>query len=135
MSHSIRAARVGLAAVALTLLTPAGALAEPERLTGSRFIDVVGNNTLSGTTASGAAYNLYFLPGGQVTYEDATGARDRGHWSLDPQGDVCVRFATDRDARCFAVEMDGRNLTWSGKSGDGAATLRGGVTESFLKPQ
>lgn len=129
------AACVGLVAIALVqAVAPAPARAEGERLTGSRFIDVVGNNTLSGTTPSGAAYNLYFLPGGLVTYDDSTGARERGHWSLDADGDVCVRFPADQDARCFAVEMDGRNLSWRGKSGDGEATLRGGVTESFLEP-
>jgi hypothetical protein len=124
------------AGLALIALAPVQALAEAEQLKGNRFLEVMQNNTLSGTTADGAAYNLYFLPGGEVGYDDSSGARDRGRWSMDPQGDVCVSFeAVDHGSeRCYRVEVDGRKVSWSGKDG-GDATLRGGVVESFLKPQ
>ncbi len=116
---------------------PAPAHAEAEQLKGTRFIDVMQNNTLSGTTAGGASYNLYFLPGGELTYDDSSGERDRGRWSMDPDDDVCVSFehADDGRTRCYRVEIDGRHVTWTGKAGDGGATLRGGVTESFLKSE
>ncbi|MEM7024548.1 MAG: hypothetical protein AAF637_18515, partial [Pseudomonadota bacterium] len=70
----------GIVCVAAILMAPLMALggaayAQPEPLKGTRFLDVMQNNTLSGTTESGAAYNLYFLPGGEVTYDDSTGAR------------------------------------------------------------
>lgn len=126
-----------LACLALTVvaLAPVRAVAEAEQLTGSQFIEVMESNTLSGTMASGAAYNLYFLPGGQITYDDSTGARDRGAWSIDPDGDVCISFekADDGRAQCFRVELDGRKVTWRGKDGGNSASLRGGVVESFLK--
>jgi hypothetical protein len=122
-----------LAAVALA---PAVADAAAEQLNGSRFIEVMQDNTLSGTTGEGASYNLYFLPGGEVTYDDSTGARDRGRWSMDRDGDVCLSFAQVDDGRahCYRVEVDGRTVTWHGKAG-GKATLRGGVAESFLTPR
>jgi hypothetical protein len=121
------------AALAAFALAPVLAHAAPEQLKGSRFIELMQDNTLSGTTADGAAYNLYFLPGGEVSYDDSTGARDRGRWWLDPDGDVCVTFTKvdDGGARCYRVEVDGRTVTWQGKAG-GQAMLRGGVAESFL---
>jgi hypothetical protein len=128
----------GLAAcLALTVVALAPAVTAAEQLSGSRFIEVMENNTLSGTMASGAAYNLYFLPGGRVTYDDSTGVRDSGHWSIDPDGDVCIGFenADEGRAQCFRVELDGRKVTWRGKDGGSEASLRGGVVESFLKPR
>jgi hypothetical protein len=122
-------------ALAAIALAPALAFAAAEQLKGSRFIEVMQDNTLSGTTEGGASYNLYFLPGGEVTYDDSTGARDRGRWSMDSDGDVCVSFeqVDDGRAQCYRVEVDGRTVTWQGKA-DGQATLRGGVAESFLAP-
>ena len=129
--------RRGLAAAALgaLALASASAHAAQEQLKGSRFIEVVQDNVLSGTTEGGTAYNLYFLPGGDVTYDDASGARDRGRWSMDPEGDVCVRFEAldDGRERCYRVELDDRTVTWQGKA-EGQATLRGGIAESFLAP-
>ena len=124
------------AVLAAIALVPAVAEAAAAQLKGSRFIEVMQDNTLSGTTGGGAAYNLYFLPGGEVTYDDSTGARDRGRWSMDPEGDVCVSFdeVDGGVAQCYRVEVDGRTLTWQGKAG-GKATLRGGVAESFLTPR
>ena len=128
--------RMSTWALVATALAPALAFAAAEQLKGSRFIEVMQDNTLSGTTEGGASYNLYFLPGGEVTYDDSTGARDRGRWSMDSDGDVCVSFeqVDDGRAQCYRVEVDGRTVTWQGKAG-GQATLRGGVAESFLAPQ
>jgi hypothetical protein len=127
--------RMSTWALVATALAPALAFAAAEQLKGSRFIEVMQDNTLSGTTEGGASYNLYFLPGGDVTYDDSTGARDRGRWSMDSDGDVCVSFeqVDDGRAQCYRVEVDGRTVTWQGKAG-GQATLRGGVAESFLAP-
>jgi hypothetical protein len=118
-------------------LAPSGACAAAEQLKGNRFLEVMQNNTLSGTTAGGAAYNLYFLPGGEVTWDEAGGETERGRWSMDPDGDVCISFAKvdDGDQRCYRVEVDGSKVTWDGKAGSGQATLRGGVSESFLQPK
>jgi hypothetical protein len=128
--------RVPAWVLGMIALAPATADAAAEQLKGSRFIEVMQDNTLSGTTEGGAAYNLYFLPGGEVTYDDSTGARDRGRWSVDPEGDVCVSFAKVEDGRaqCYQVEVDDHTVTWRGKAG-GQATLRGGITEGFLAPQ
>ena len=127
--------RMSTWALVATALAPALAFAAAEQLKGSRFIEVMQDNTLSGTTEGGASYNLYFLPGGEMTYDDSTGARDRGRWSMDSDGDVCVSFeqVDDGRAQCYRVEVDGRTVTWQGKAG-GQATLRGGVAESFLAP-
>ncbi|MGH6918273.1 MAG: hypothetical protein ACREJ0_11300 [Geminicoccaceae bacterium] len=121
--------------VAAIALAAAVADAAAEQLKGSRFIEVMQDNTMSGTTRDGAAYNLYFLPGGEVTYDDSSGAQDRGRWSMDSDGDVCISFEKidDGRAQCYRVEVDGRTVTWRGKAGQ--ATLRGGVAESFLAPQ
>jgi hypothetical protein len=56
---------------------------------------------------------------------------------MDPDGDVCISFAKvdDGDQRCYRVEVDGSKVTWDGKAGSGQATLRGGVSESFLQPK
>jgi hypothetical protein len=122
--------------LAALVLAPLAALAQAEPLKGSRFIEAMQDNTLSGTTADGAAYNLYFLPGGEVTYADSTGVRDRGYWSIDPEGDVCVSFeqADGGQPHCYRVEVDGRTVTWRGKAGGGQAMLRGDVAEGFLEP-
>ncbi len=119
--------------VALGLATPSQAA--PELLKGMRFIDVMSGNTVSGTAASGAEYNMYFVDGGDVTYDDSAGVHDHGRWLIDPEGDVCIRWH-ERDPEhqsCYRVTVDGDNLTWSGKGGKGEAMLRGGVGTSFLK--
>jgi hypothetical protein len=71
------------------------------------------------------------------SYDDSSGARDRGRWSIDADGDVCISFAKQGDGRphCYRVEVDARAVTWRGKSGGGQATLRGAIAESFLEPQ
>lgn len=124
-------ARVGVALAATAGL----ASAEPQAVRGDQFITMMQNNTLSGTTAAGHAFNVYFLPGGAATYEDASGARDSGTWRLDDAGDVCVAWQqpADKQEGCFRVTVDGRKVAWDSKTGGGRATLRGGVTDTLLK--
>jgi len=103
-------------------------------LTGDEFITVMQNNTLSGTTAAGGAFNVYFLPGGAATYKDATGAHDTGVWHLD-KGGVCLdwRNPQDKEQGCFRVLVDGDRVTLEGPAGSSRAILRGGISETFLK--
>lgn len=35
---------------------------------------------------------------------------------------------------CFHVTVDGSKVAWEGKDTGGSGKLRGGVTETFLKP-
>jgi hypothetical protein len=113
----------------------APAAAEPQAVRGAQFISMMDGNTLSGTNAAGTAFNLYFLPGGTATYQDATGTRDSGTWRLDETGDVCVAWQNpaDRQEGCFRVSVDRGKVVWEGKEGGGRATLRGGITETLLK--
>jgi hypothetical protein len=93
------------------------------------------NNTVSGTAASGAAFNLYFLDGGAVNYQDSSGEHDQGRWLMDKDGDVCITWRKhnpDQQNR-YRVSVDGDQISWQGKSGSGEALLRGGVGTSFLK--
>jgi hypothetical protein len=122
-----------LASAPLWLATPS--LAGPEQLKGQNFIDVMSGNTVSGTTPSGAAFNMYFVDGGDVTYEDSSGDHDNGRWLIDPDGDVCVtwRKRDPEHQSCYLVTVDGDHVSWQGKGGSGEALLRGGVGTSFLK--
>ena len=106
----------------------------PRLLTGDEFITVMQNNTLSGTTAAGDAFNVYFLPGGAATYKDATGAHDTGVWHLD-KGGICLDWRNPRDKEqgCFRVLVDGDSVTLEGPAGSSRAILRGGISETFLK--
>lgn len=105
-----------------------------EILQGDRFITAMKDNTLSGRTAAGTAYNLYFLPGGAVTYRDAGGRHARGRWRLDRIGDVCVSWHgyAALPTGCYEVRADDRRLTWWNKSARGDEALRGAVTGTFL---
>jgi hypothetical protein len=120
---------------AACLVVASAAAAAPEQLKGMRFIDVMQDNTLSGTTASGAEFNMYFVAGGGVTYEDSSGVRDRGRWQMDPDGDVCITWRERQpdQEHCYRVTVDGDHVSWEGKAGSGDALLRGGVGSSFLK--
>jgi len=111
------------------------AAAAPQAVRGGQFISMMQGNTLSGTNASGATVNIYFLPGGGATYEDSTGTRDGGSWHIDKDGDVCVAWQNpaDRQEGCFRVMVDGGKVTWEGKAGSGRGTLRGGVGDLSLK--
>jgi len=108
--------------------------AGPRLLKGDEFITAMQDNTLSGTTAAGDAFNVYFLPGGTVTYRDARGARDSGTWHLNHDG-VCVDWLNPGDKKqdCFRVLVDGDRVTLAGTAGTSSATLRGGIAETFLK--
>jgi len=110
------------------------AAAGPETLRGDRFITVMQNNTLSGATASGARYDMYFLPGGLVTYRDSAGADDRGRWRIDRDGDVCIAWASSEET-CFRVTLDRDTVSWEGKSGSGRGRLRGGIADGTLAPR
>ena len=81
-----------LVVIATTLAIAEPAVGAPEQLKGMRFIGVMQGNTVSGTRASGAGFNLYFVAGGEVSYEDSSGARDRGRWQMDPEGDVGITW-------------------------------------------
>jgi hypothetical protein len=54
---------LALGAVLSAAALPAHALI----LQGDRFVTAMKDNTVSGRTAAGTAYNLYFLPGGAVS--------------------------------------------------------------------
>ncbi|MCK6453388.1 MAG: hypothetical protein L6R19_21435 [Alphaproteobacteria bacterium] len=124
-----------LTGILLAFCVPATAAAEPQPVRGSGFITLMQGNTVSGTSRSGAAFNMYFLPDGVLTYEDSAGARDRGTWSIDADGDVCVAWEkpADHPKGCYRVAVDGSRITWRGKGGSGSATLRGGIADTFLK--
>ncbi len=111
--------------------------AAAEKLRGSQFITAMKSNTLSGTTSGGDSFNVYFLPGGMVTYEDSAGVRDKGKWRLDQSDDVCVTWnALDQGKeQCFVVTATGNKLSWHGKTQGGRGTLRGAVVDSSLKPR
>jgi hypothetical protein len=122
--------------VALSILAAVeAAAAAPQPVRGSQFVTMMQGNTLSGTSPTGDAFNMYFLPGGVATYEDDGGARDSGTWRIDDEGDVCVtwQFHSDQSERCFRVTVDGNKIGWESKEGTGSEKLRGGITESFLK--
>lgn len=116
--------------VALAAAVPARA----DDLQGDRFITAMKDNTVSGRTAAGAAYNLYFLPGGAATYSDAVGHRVVGRWQLDRAGDVCVSWHGDTALPdgCYRVRADDRRLTWSSKDAHSDELLRGAVINAFL---
>jgi hypothetical protein len=121
--------------VAIIALMAAEAHGDPRPVKGDQFITMMESNTLSGHTAAGTAFNIYFLPGGVATYTDDTGARDSGNWHLDKDGDVCVawRDPAERQQGCFRVTVDGDKVGWEGKQGGGRGVLRGGISETFLK--
>jgi hypothetical protein len=106
--------------------------AEPEALRGDRFITVMKNNTLSGETDGGARFDMYFLPGGLVTYRDSGGDDDRGRWRIDDDGDVCITWTSSDQEHCFRVMLDGVTVSWRGKSGSGRGQLRGAIGSGTL---
>ena len=132
MRHTTLPGLLGMIAV-LGLASPS--LAAPEELKGMRFIDVMSDNTLSGKTASGAEFNIYFLDGGAVNYDDSSGKREHGRWQMDPDGDVCIGWEGETAQHCFKAFVDGDRISWEGKGNSGEGILRGGVGESFLKPR
>jgi hypothetical protein len=123
--------------VALPLIAVAvSSLADPRPVRWGEFVTIMQGNTLSGKTAAGTIVNLYFLAGGSASYEEVGGARGRGTWQLDKDGDVCVAWAKspENPGGCFHVTIDGSKVAWESKDTKGGGTLRGGITETFLKP-
>lgn len=129
MKHLCAFAVLALAA------TIAPAFAEPQPLHWDQFMSMMQSNTLSGTNDAGHGFNIYFLPGGAVTYQDASGTRDSGSWRLDEAGDVCVTWQHPAEHKegCFEVTIDGNKIAWEGKPGSARGTLRGGVTDTYLQ--
>jgi hypothetical protein len=119
---------------AFVISVPIAAHAESQHIQGDQFITAMQDNTLSGTNASGSAFNIYFLPGGEVTYNDKAGVTDKGTWHLDKEGDVCVAWQSPAEAPegCFRVSTEGNKVMWHDKQNGGRGFLRGGVTETFL---
>jgi hypothetical protein len=126
--------RIPLLVLAFGVALAAALPARADVLQGDRFITAMKDNTVSGKTAAGASYNLYFLPGGAVTYRDASGRHVGGRWRLDRVGDVCVSWHGDTalPTGCYRVRADDRRLTWSSKAAHSDETLRGAVINAFL---
>jgi len=120
--------------LACTVLLAAALPAHALILQGDRFVTAMKDNTVSGRTAPGTAYNLYFLPGGAATYSDAAGHRESGSWRLDRVGDVCVSWHGNAalPAGCYSVRANGRSLVWGNDSTHTDEMLRGAVTNAFL---
>jgi hypothetical protein len=133
LMSNLKSLNILFAVVVAAMATPASAA--PHVLRGDEFITVMQDNTLSGRTTSGTAFDIYFLPGGAATYREATGTHDTGSWHLDSDGDVCVAWRNPREVQqgCFRVAVDGHKVTWQGKTGSSRAALRGDITETFLK--
>jgi hypothetical protein len=121
---------LALGAVVSAAALPAHALI----LQGDRFVTAMKDNTVSGRTAAGTVYNLYFLPGGAVTYSDAAGHRASGGWRLDEVGDICLSWHGNAalPAGCYRVRANGRSLVWGTDAAHTDETLRGAVTGAFL---
>jgi len=126
--------RIPILVLAFGVALAAALPSRADTLQGDRFITAMKDNTVSGRTAAGTAYNLYFLPGGIVTYSDAAGRHVSGSWQLDRSGDVCVGWHGDTvlPAGCYRVTADGRNVSWWSKSAGSSEMLRGAVTSAFL---
>jgi hypothetical protein len=109
------------------MLLASEARAEPLR--GDNFIEVMKDNTLTGKTQAGINYSIYFVEGGEVSYQEQGGRADRGTWSIDPDGDVCIKWKAPSDLtnECYKVDVQGSKVTWSSKTGSGHGGLRGEV--------
>ena len=130
----MRVLTVMLLTTAASLVT---SLACAEPLRGDAFITAMNGNTLSGKNAEGADFHVYFVPGGEVTYEDTAGKKESGKWELDGDSDVCVTWLqpTKKDIGCFKVSIEGRAVTWEGKTGVNHGGLRGEVAPLNLATQ
>lgn len=111
------------------------AQSEPMQLRGTMFINALKDNTLSGRTGDRLAYNLYFVSGGVVSYAGAGGETDTGRWHIDKDGRLCVAFVKRGRGQenCRVVKLDGRVLSWEGKTGTERGILRGSIVASFLE--
>lgn len=132
LTHSTTA--IGMvAAMGITAI----AQAEPQQLKRCQFITYMAGNTLSGETDAGTSFNVYFLTGGAVTYEDEAGDKDNGSWRIDSDDNVCVTWQHlgEGEETCYFVTLDDRTLSWRSASGSGSGTLRGTIAETFLNPK
>ncbi|GAB2178838.1 hypothetical protein [Dongia sp. agr-C8] len=113
----------------------AGVPAEAKSLRGDAFITAMAGNTLTGKTADGTPYKLYFLPGGQATIQEGTAETQTGAWSLDKSGDVCLKWpkAVVSEDGCYRVDVVGHKVSWSSKNGTQKARLFGGVAPLEMK--
>jgi len=114
-----------LAIAAVLAVQPAMA----KDLRGDAFITAMNGNTLAGKMSDGKPFNVYFLPGGQSSYQEAGGQPHYGTWKLDKAGDVCVAWAPGGQmaSGCFHVAINGDKVTWSNKDGSQGGLLLGGV--------
>ena len=64
-------------------------------------------------------FSIYFLPGGQLTIRQGSAHPKYGHWAIDENGDVCVKWAKQviADSGCFRVDLDGSKMAWSNEGG------------------
>jgi hypothetical protein len=113
--------------MALSLLMAVPAQAKPLR--GDAFITAMNGNTLYGKKADGTPYKLYFLPGGQATIQEGSAEPQYGTWSLDKNGDVCLKWSGSvaSEDGCYSVDVVGHKVTWANKDGSRKARLFGGV--------
>ena len=113
----------------LPLLSLSAIDAKAEKLTGTQFVTVMQNNTLTGRNEEHTRYHIYFLPGGIVTYENRHGVTDHGTWMLDRNGDVCVTWESLLAGRqnCYDVSIDKNNITFGNRNGSLKGDLLGGV--------
>jgi hypothetical protein len=129
LRESIPIATLG-AGLAWALLGVSAVAASPLDL-----VEILKDNTVSGHTASGVPYNLYFLEGGRVTYADAAGQRDSGVWRIGEKGEVCLRWqgvGTPGEG-CSSVNIEGHDMTWADGDGESRSVLRGTVTSDYLE--
>jgi hypothetical protein len=96
--------------------TAAPASAEPQPVRGDQFITMMEGNTLSGTTAAGDAFNVYFLAGGTATYQDATGTRDAGSWHIDKEAMSASPGRIRRSGKRAASASPSTDRRWPGKA-------------------
>jgi hypothetical protein len=130
----LRKAILTLFASSILTLAVLGMPAAAATLHGSRFMEALKDNTVSGKTASGMPYNLYFIEGGQVTYRDARDRHDSGTWHFNENGDVCLRWrnsAAPIDG-CFRVTIDGRSMILAKGASKVHFVLRGTVALRVL---
>jgi hypothetical protein len=100
----------------LLLLLPAPAAAEPHPVRWGDFVTMMQGNTLSGTTAAGTVFNMYFIAGGNATYQEVGGTRDFGTWHLDKEGDVCVVWKNSPDSPMAASLPSAAKVAWKART-------------------
>lgn len=98
-------------------------------LRGDAFITALNGNTLVEKTADGKPTYVYFLPGGQTSYQAANGQPHFGHWKLDRNNDVCITWAPGGNLAngCFKVTVKGDKITFANGKGREVGGLAGTV--------